>query len=50
MEIVGALATHYHPDHIGGDLFGHEIEGLAHLQDPWCCRRYGAQRLGYQDP
>jgi len=22
MEIVGALATHYHPDHIGGELFG----------------------------
>lgn len=31
MELVGALATHYHPDHIGGDLFGHDIEGLARL-------------------
>lgn len=31
MELVGALATHYHPDHIGGDLFGHDIEGLAQL-------------------
>jgi hydroxyacylglutathione hydrolase len=29
MTIVGALATHYHQDHIGGSLFGHEIEGLA---------------------
>ncbi|MFQ5790243.1 MAG: MBL fold metallo-hydrolase [Acidobacteriota bacterium] len=31
MEVVGALATHYHPDHIGGDLFGHDVEGLARL-------------------
>jgi hydroxyacylglutathione hydrolase len=31
MRITGALVTHYHPDHIGGDLFGHEIDGLAHL-------------------
>jgi hydroxyacylglutathione hydrolase len=28
IEVVGALVTHYHQDHIGGDLFGHEIEGL----------------------
>lgn len=31
MSIVGALATHYHPDHVGGDLFGHSIEGIAQL-------------------
>jgi glyoxylase-like metal-dependent hydrolase (beta-lactamase superfamily II) len=31
MEVTGALVTHYHPDHIGGDLFGHDIEGLATL-------------------
>ena len=31
MTLVGALATHYHPDHIGGDLFGHDVEGLARL-------------------
>jgi len=31
MEVVGALATHYHPDHVGGDLFGHDVEGLANL-------------------
>ena len=31
MKLVGALATHYHPDHVGGDLFGHSIEGLAQL-------------------
>jgi len=28
MNIVGALATHYHQDHIGGSLFGHTIPGL----------------------
>lgn len=31
MQITGALVTHYHPDHIGGDLFGHQISGLAEL-------------------
>ena len=31
MKVVGALATHWHPDHVGGDLFGHTIEGLAEL-------------------
>lgn len=31
MKVIGALATHYHQDHVGGDLFGHDIEGLARL-------------------
>lgn len=31
MKVTGALATHYHPDHIGGDLFGHEVEGIRGL-------------------
>lgn len=31
MKLVGALATHYHPDHVGGDLFGTTIEGLREL-------------------
>ncbi|MEM7052075.1 MAG: MBL fold metallo-hydrolase [Acidobacteriota bacterium] len=30
-SITGALVTHYHPDHVGGDLFGLSIEGLATL-------------------
>ena len=31
MQLTGALATHYHPDHIGGDMMGHSIEGLDKL-------------------
>ena len=31
MHLVGALATHYHPDHIGGDMRGFGIEGITRL-------------------
>ena len=31
VEVVGALVTHYHPDHVGGDLFGMQVDGLATL-------------------
>ncbi len=31
MRCVGALATHFHPDHVGGDLMGHGIEGITRL-------------------
>jgi len=31
MEVVGALATHYHPDHIGGSMMGHQLIGIAEL-------------------
>jgi glyoxylase-like metal-dependent hydrolase (beta-lactamase superfamily II) len=31
MTLTGALATHYHPDHIGGDMMGHRISGIREL-------------------
>ena len=31
MRLVGALATHYHPDHVGGDMMGYSIQGVARL-------------------
>jgi glyoxylase-like metal-dependent hydrolase (beta-lactamase superfamily II) len=31
MRLVGALATHYHPDHVGGDMMGHQISGVREL-------------------
>ena len=32
LRLSGALVTHYHPDHAGGNIFGHHIAGLAELQ------------------
>src|SRR5437016_3556473 len=32
LRLKGALVTHYHPDHAGGNVFGHHIAGLAELQ------------------
>ncbi len=32
MKLTGVLATHYHPDHVGGDVFGMmQVPGLAEL-------------------
>lgn len=31
MRLVGVLATHYHPDHIGGDMMGYGIRGVTEL-------------------
>ena len=31
MRVVGALVTHYHQDHVGGRIFGFDIEGVARL-------------------
>jgi len=33
MRLVGALATHYHPDHVGGSMAGFSIEGVRELLD-----------------
>jgi len=29
--ITGALVSHWHPDHVGGSMMGHDVEGLARL-------------------
>jgi len=31
MDVVGALVTHYHQDHVGGSIFGMDIEGVPRL-------------------
>jgi glyoxylase-like metal-dependent hydrolase (beta-lactamase superfamily II) len=31
MRLTGVLATHYHPDHVGGDMMGFSIVGIAAL-------------------
>jgi glyoxylase-like metal-dependent hydrolase (beta-lactamase superfamily II) len=33
MRLVGALVTHYHPDHVGGHMGGVAIEGVRELLD-----------------
>jgi glyoxylase-like metal-dependent hydrolase (beta-lactamase superfamily II) len=31
MKLVGVLATHHHPDHLGGDVMGFQVEGVCAL-------------------
>ena len=31
MNLTGVLATHYHPDHVGGDMMGFSISGITDL-------------------
>ena len=31
MTLVGALGTHYHPDHVGGSMMGFNVEGMSRL-------------------
>ncbi len=31
MKVTGALVTHYHPDHVGGNFMGHQVEGVREL-------------------
>lgn len=37
MTVSGVLATHYHADHIGGSIFGHDIAGIAGLLELVSC-------------
>jgi glyoxylase-like metal-dependent hydrolase (beta-lactamase superfamily II) len=30
-QLKAALVTHFHPDHLGGNLMGHQIQGAAEL-------------------
>jgi len=32
MAIRGVLVSHWHPDHVGGDMFGHDVQGLAQVK------------------
>ena len=54
MTLTGVLATHYHPDHVGGSMMGHTIEGVSALlekcavpihvqveESPWVMRTTG---------
>jgi glyoxylase-like metal-dependent hydrolase (beta-lactamase superfamily II) len=65
MRVVGALATHYHPDHIGGSMAGFSIEGATELLEvtqvpihvqsaeaEWVLKSTGLQRsdLAEHDP
>lgn len=59
MRLTGVLATHYHADHVGGDLWGHHVPGAVELLErtsvpihvqrdeiPWVVRSAG---LGAED-
>lgn len=37
MRVVGALCTHYHPDHVGGSMFGLHVQGIARLLEKNPC-------------
>lgn len=38
--LSGALVTHYHPDHCGGSMGGHSVEGIAELLETSPVRIY----------
>ena len=38
MRVVGALVSHYHPDHVGGSMFGLDVEGVARLLEVVPCK------------
>jgi len=37
MTVTGVLATHFHADHIGGNMMGHPVEGVATLLERCSC-------------
>lgn len=37
MHVVGVLATHFHADHVGGSIMGHDIQGVAALLERLSC-------------
>lgn len=37
MRVTGVLATHYHADHIGGQIMGHGIAGIERLLERVSC-------------
>lgn len=37
LRVTGALATHYHADHVGGTMMGHTIEGATTLVERCQC-------------
>lgn len=40
MKVVGAICTHYHADHLGGSMYGMQVEGLKELLDQTGGRAY----------
>ena len=46
MKVTGALCTHYHPDHVGGSIFGFGIEGLPELLEKNPCKVHAHQLEG----
>ncbi len=38
MQITGAMVTHWHPDHVGGPLMNHKVEGLPKLLELSPCK------------
>jgi hydroxyacylglutathione hydrolase len=37
LTVTGVLATHYHPDHVGGSMMGFRLEGVAELLERVDC-------------
>lgn len=40
LKVEHILVTHTHPDHVGGDLMGQEIEGLPAMLERWKAKVY----------